>query len=231
MHGSKLGYQTWLLAFYLLSTHPKGLSSIQLGKLLGITQRSAWYVGHRIRETYGANLTQFVGAVEVDETAVGGLEKNKHEANKLHAGTGWAGKSIVIGLKDRATNHVQAAVIDHRDRTTLREFVTTRIVAGAAVYTDEYSGYDGIPNREFIAHAAKQYVDGDVSTNGIESFWATLKRAHKGVYHQMSKKHLPRYVQEFVGRHNQLGLPPLARMAQLAARMGGRRLPYAELVG
>lgn len=231
IHGSNLGYQTWLLALYLVTTHPKGLSSIQLGKLLGIQQRTAWYLEHRIREGWGDTQGRFAGPVEVDETAVGGLEKNKHESQKLHVGTGWAGKSIVVGLKDRATNHVQAAVIAHRDRVTLREFVTTRIVAGALLYTDEYQGYDGVPNRAFISHSAKQYVDGDVSTNGIESFWAGLKRAHKGVYHQMSPKHLPRYVHEFVGRHNQLGLPPLPRMEQLAGRLCGKRLRYGELIG
>ncbi len=231
MHGSHLGYQTWMIALYLFSTHPKGLSSIQLGKLLGVPQRTAWYLAHRIRENWGEDVVRFAGPVEVDETFVGGLEKNKHESKKLHAGTGGTGKSIVVGIKDRATNAVQAAVIAHRDRATLRDFVTVRTEAGALVYTDEYAGYEGVPNREFISHGSKQYVDGDVSTNGIESFWAGLKRAHKGVYHQMSPKHLPRYVQEFAGRHNQLGLPPLVRMEQLAGRMAGKRLRYAELVG
>ena len=115
MHGSNLGLQTWALALYLLSTHPKGLSSIQLGKLLGITQKTAWYLEHRIREMWRKDTVAFAGPVEVDETFMGGLDKNKHESKKLHAGTGGTGKSIVVGIKDRATNHVQAAVITHRD--------------------------------------------------------------------------------------------------------------------
>ena len=230
LHGSNLSLQTWVLALYLLGTHPKGLSSIQLGKLLGITQKTAWYLAHRIRETWGDDLVRFAGPVEVDETFMGGLEKNKHEAKKLHAGTGGTGKSIVVELKDRATNTVQAAVIAHRDRATLRDFIAVRTEAGALVYTDEHAGYDGVPNRAFISHGNKQYVDGDVSTNRIESFWAGLKRAHKGVYHQMSPKHLPRYVKEFVGRHNQHALPPLARMEQLAGRMADKRLSYADLI-
>jgi len=134
-------------------------------------------------------------------------------------------------MKDRATNHVQAAVIAHRDRATLHHFIMGRAESGALVYTDEYSGYEGIEHRQFISHGAKQYVDGDVSTNGIESVWAVFKRAHRGVYHQMSPEPLPRYVEEFVGRHNQLGLPPLARMEQLVDRMAGRRLRYADLIG
>ena len=126
---------------------------------------------------------QFAGPVEVDETFMGGLEKNKHESKKLHAGTGGTGKSIVVGLKDRATNQVQAAVVVRRDRATLRDFITVRVESGALVYTDEHAGYEGVPNREYIPHGAKQYGGGDVTTNGIESFWAGVKRAHKGVYH------------------------------------------------
>ena len=134
-------------------------------------------------------------------------------------------------IKDRATKQVQASVVARRDRATLQAFVTARIASGAVVYTDEYSGYDGVENRALISHGAKQYVDGAVTTNGIESFWAILKRGHKGVYHKTSPKHLPRYVQEFVGRHNQRALPPLARMEQLAGRMADKRLRYADLVG
>ena len=99
------------------------------------------------------------------------------------------------------------------------------------MYTDEYGGYEWVEHRQFISHSAKQYVDGDVTTDGIESFWAGLKRAHKGAYHKMSPERLLRYVQEFVGRHNQLDLPLLARMEQLAGRMAGKRLPYADLIG
>ena len=234
MEDSKLGYRTWAIAFYLLSTSPKGVSSVQLGKLLGVTQKTAWFLAHRIRrafEEYHRAEDEMAGPVEVDETFVGGRETNKHADKKLNMGRGPVGKTIVAGVLDRATNTVSAAVVPNIRRATLDPFVRGRIADGATVYTDENPAYDAIPNREAVAHGRGEYVRGDCHINGAESFWAVLKRGYKGIHHKMSPKHLQRYLHEFAGRHNLRDRGgTVERMGLLVRGMDGRRLTYADLV-
>ena len=230
MQSSKVGYQTWVFAMYLLTTNLKGISSMKLHRELDITQKSAWHLAHRLRESFTSGGGLMAGPAEADETYAGGREKNKHASKKLKAGRGTAGKTAIIGIKDRETNTVQAAVIDNTDRPTLSGFVTAHTAPGAKVYTDEHSGYDWVPNREVVRHSAKEYVNGMAHTNGIESFWSMLKRGYIGTYHKMSTKHMDRYVTEFSGRHNAWPLDTIVQMEQLAQGLVGKRLQYKELV-
>ena len=161
---------------------------------------------------------------------MGGKEKNKHSHKKLRAGRGGVGKSLVVGAKDRETGTVSAKVVESNASDTLVPFVAKRTAPGATVYTDEHAAYRGLPNHAAVKHGVGQYVDGQAHTNGIESFWAMLKRGYHGTYHQVSAKHLQRYVDEFSGRHNVRNLDTLDQMALVAKSMDGKRLRYRELI-
>ena len=229
MQSSKVGYQTWIFAMYLLTTNLKGISSMKLHRELGITQKSAWHLAHRLRDSFVSGNKKMAGPVEADETYVGGLEKNKHGSKKLKAGRGPVGKAAVVGIKDRETNTVKAAVVERTDAPTLQGFVNTHRVEGAKVYTDEHRGYVGLGNHESVRHSVSQYVNGMAHTNGIESFWAMFKRGYVGTFHQVSVKHLDRYVNEFAGRHNARPLDTIEQMEALTHGMVGKRLAYRDL--
>ena len=231
MESSKLGFQVWAVALYQVTTNLKGVSSMKLHRDLGITQRSAWFLAHRLREAWKGHGAQFAGPVEVDETFIGGKEKNKHANKKLRAGRGGVGKAIVVGAKDRDTNRVSAAVVGNTDAKTLQGFVGERAAKGATVYTDDHGGYHGMPfEHETVKHSISEYVNGMAHTNGIESFWALMKRGYHGTYHHMSEKHLSRYVNEFSGRHNARNADTIDIMAKVATNMLGKRLRYRDLI-
>ena len=230
MQSSKLPLQKWVIAMYLMSTSLKGVSSMKLHRDIGITQKHAWHMIHRIREAWHAYLTSFPGPVEVDETYMGGKEGNKHRSKKTPGATGTLGKTPVVGIKDRGQNKVQAAVIDNPTQAVLQDFVLDRTTPDALIYTDEHSGYDGLDNHAVVKHSVGEYVNGEAHTQGIESFWAMLKRAYKGTYHKMSPKHLHRYVNEFAGRHNVRALNTIDQMKLLALGMVGKRLRYQDLI-
>ena len=222
----------WLYAIYLELTSLKGTSSMKLHRDLGVRQATAWFMLQRIRESFAEDgpKVRFDGPVEVDETGIGGLEGNKHDSKKLKAGRGMVGKTTVVGAKDRKTGKVSAKVVKNRDKETLQEFVAEHAADHAEVYTDDFAGYKGLPNHETVRHTVHEYVAGHVHTNGIESFWSMLKRAHKGVYHKLSPKHLQRYVNQFAGRHNVREYDTIRQMAVVTEGLAGKRLTYDALI-
>ena len=234
MHGSKLGYRKWLFAVYAAATNLKGVASMKTYRDLGVTQKTAWFINHRIRRAWkrDPDAQLFSGPVEADETYVGGLRRNMPKsARATLTGRGAVGKVAVVGVRDRATNRVSAQVVQDTEGDTLKGFVMGNVVPGTTIYTDDAKAYTNLPNHQAVKHSVAEYVRGQVHTNGIESFWATLKRAHKGTFHRLSPKHLHRYVDEFVGRHNARSLDTIDQMAKIAKGMDGKRLRYRDLVG
>jgi len=235
MEDSKLPLRLWAWAIYLEMTSLKGVSSMKLHRDLGVRQATAWFMLHRIREAFTDVTARFEGPVEVDETYIGGLERNKHTSKKLNAGRGPVGKAAVVGMKDRATKQVTARVIERTDRETLQGFVEAHATGDATLYTDDATAYKGSGRKhETVKHTAAEYVrylaGETVHTNGVESFWSMLKRAHKGVYHKLSLKHLQRYVTEFAGRQNVRNMDTLAQMQHVVMGMVGKRLMYRDLI-
>jgi transposase-like protein len=225
----------WVYAMYLLVTARKGISSMQLAKEIGITQKSAWFVLHRLREACGGrDLTKLVGIIEIDETFVGGLEANKHENKKLRAGRGAVGKTPVLAMRERGGRTV-AMPISGVTKETVQAAIYQHVEMGSTVHTDESHAYNGIGadfDHDTINHRQGEYVRDDVTTNGIESVFAVMKRGLIGVYHHASPKHLGRYVDEFSFRLNEGNVKDrtLTRLDSFVDGVAGKRLTYKGLI-
>jgi transposase-like protein len=225
----------WVYAMYLLVTARKGISSMQLAKEIGITQKSAWFLLHRLREACGDDFKKLCGVIEIDETFVGGIEANKHERKKLKAGRGTVGKMAVLGMRERGGRTV-ATPIESTDKETVQAAIHQHVEAGSTLHTDEAGAYAGIGGSGFshdaVNHSAGEYVRDDVTTNGIESVFAVLKRGLIGVYHHASPKHLGRYVDEFSFRLNEGNVKnhTLTRLDSFITGVAGKRLTYKSLI-
>ena len=230
MHSTKLGLRIWAVAIYLHATGIKGTSSTALARNFKITQKSAWHLMHRIREAWNDEPFIFTGPVEVDEVWIGGREPNKHANKKINAGGGSVGKAVVVGVKDRESNFVKASVVSSAGKKELQGFVMEQTALNTPIFSDDHYAYRTLPNHEMVKHSVGEYVRGQVHTNGIESFWALLKRGYYGTYHRMSFKHLQRYVNEFAGRHNVRPLDTIEQMKAVVVRMDGKRLRYRDLI-
>ncbi len=230
---TKLPLRTWYAAIWLITAHPKGIASTTLATDLGITQKSAWFVLHRLR--HAARTPSFNaplglnGPVEIDEKAVGGRDKNRH-ANKRKGITGMSGKAIVMGIVERG-GELRAGTVANVRGETLEPIVNYHVVDGATVYTDEHGAYRHLNvayDHQAVRHSAGEYVRGDAHTNTIESVWALLQRQIMGIHHWVSPKHLDQYVTEMTFRFNRREMAKGDRVNDLLGQIEGP-LPYKVL--
>ena len=232
---TKIPLRKWAVAIYLELTSLKSTSSMKLHRDIGVSQPAAWFMLHRIREAWSRteNDTPFFGPVEADETYFGGRRRNMSNAKRKalqDTGRGPVGKTAVVGIKDRDSNQVRAQVVERTDTDTLHGFVRSNADKDAIVYTDDALAYNAVARwHEAVRHSVGEYVREMAHTNGVESFWATLKRAHGGVFHKISPKHLDRYVKEFAGKHNLREFDTLTQMRRVVLNLVGKRLPYRDL--
>jgi transposase-like protein len=230
---SPLGLDKWLTAIWLIANSKNGISSYELSRHLGITQKSAWHVLHRIRlAMQNGSLNKLSGSVEVDETFIGGKARNMHAAKRKHLGTGGAGKVAVMGLLERH-GEVRTMVVSNVRRNSLHGEVSKHVEAGSTVYSDALKSYNRL-EEEYIHNVinhSEEYVRGHVHTNGIENFWSLLKRSLGGTYISVEPFHLFRYLDEQAFRFNKRKATDGQRFMELVSMITGKRLEYKTLIG
>lgn len=233
-HSSKISLRKWFMAIWLVANHKKGISSCQLAREIEVRQATAWRMLHNIRECFFCeNNHQLDGAVELDETYVGGKNKNRHANKKVKNSQGRSckDKTPVLGMLER-NGKVVCRVLKAVNRRTLTAPILKTIKRTATLYTDEYDGYNVVGKvyeRKIVCHGKGQYADGDATTNSIEGFWSILKRGIIGIYHQTSRKHLQRYVNEFCFRYNTKELSSAERFNLLLCNIN-YRTTYQDLI-
>lgn len=230
MHSTRTPLRNWIVVIYSVLTARKGVSAMQLSKELGVQYRTAWYMLHRVREACQGGDFTLSNVCEVDETYVGGKEKNKHASKRRKEGRGTVGKAAVAGIRER-DGKVVAQPMERITGNTMRSFVEQNIAPDATIYSDESAVYNNISDGT-VKHSAGEYVDGDIHTNGIESVWSVFKRSIVGTWHHVSVKHLGRYVNEAAFRLNEgnCQIDTIDRMESLVSRIGGKRIKYQDLV-
>jgi transposase-like protein len=221
----------WIYAMYLLVTSRKGISSLQLAKEIGITQKSAWFVLHRLREACGKDFTMLKGIVEVDEVYLGGLESNKHMKQRVQ---GVPKKTAVVAMRER-NGRTKAVVPETVSSMSLEKIIRDNVEPGSTIHTDEFMAYRRVGksfNHGTVNHLKGEYSKNGVTTNGIESVFAVLKRGLHGVYHHASEKHMARYVDEFTFRLNDGNVKRHTwdRLDSFVSAVSGIRLTYERLV-
>jgi len=232
---SHVSLDKWLFAMYLIVTNRKGISSLGLSKEIGITQKSAWFLLHRIREACKSDNFLFSGIIEADEAYFGGKEKNKHSNKKIKAGRGAVGKTAVLGMRER-NGKVKAIVISNTESNTIQNEIRKTVAKGSTLCIDEHKSYLGLEkeyNHLSVNHSAKEFVNGMAHTNSIESVWALLKRGYYGTFHHFDMKHTQRYVNEFAFRLNEgnCKIESMTRIDALLKNTNGKRLTYKMLKG
>jgi len=233
MEDSPIGLDKWLAGIWLIANAKNGISSYEIHRALGITQKSAWFLLHRIRKAMqNGSLGKLSGHVEVDETFIGGLARNRHSQKRKHEGTGGAGKVAVMGLLERH-GEVRAHVMPNTRRESLQPNIERHVEQGANVYTDAYVSYNNLESQYIhsVINHAETYVQGNVHTNGIENFWSLLKRMIRGTYVSVEPFHLFRYLDEQSFRFNTRKGTDADRFVKAAAALTGKRLTFDELTG
>jgi transposase-like protein len=239
---SPISLDKWLASIWLIANSKNGVSSHELGRAVGLTQKSAWFVLHRIRlAMQTGTFNKFDGEVEVDETYIGGRARNMHaRARKrrgISGGPFGSNKSAIAGSlrrsDDDGPSQVQAEVVSNTGKPRMHQYVRDTVEKGARLYTDEHGSYTGLAGEyahETVNHS-ERYVNGRVYTNGLENFWALLKRGLHGTYVNVEPYHLFRYLDERVFTFNMRDLTDLGRFMEVLHQVSGRRLTYAEVTG